>query len=92
MYKTETDSWTQKTNSWLPKGKRGGGGRINQEFWLTYTHDYIQSKQQGPTVQHRKLQSIFSNNLYGKKPEKPVKEYVICITKSLCCTLETNTL
>ena len=25
IYKTETDSQTQKTNLWLPKGKAGGG-------------------------------------------------------------------
>ena len=31
IYKTETDSQTQKTNLWLPKGKGGGGveGEIN---------------------------------------------------------------
>ena len=28
IYKTETDSQTQKTNLWLPQEKRGGG-RIN---------------------------------------------------------------
>ena len=26
IYKTETDSQTQKTNLWLPKGKGGGSG------------------------------------------------------------------
>ena len=26
IYKTETDSLTQRTNLWLPKGKGGGGG------------------------------------------------------------------
>ena len=26
IYKTETDSQTQKTNLWLPKEKAGGGG------------------------------------------------------------------
>ena len=26
IYETETDSQTQKTNFWLPKGKGGGGG------------------------------------------------------------------
>ena len=30
---TGTDSQTQKTNSWLPKGKGGAGG-INQEFGI----------------------------------------------------------
>ena len=31
--KTETDSQTQKTNLWLPKGKGSGGG-INQEYGI----------------------------------------------------------
>ena len=31
--KTERESHTQKTNLWLPKGKRGRGG-INQETWI----------------------------------------------------------
>ena len=26
IYERETDSQTQKTNLWLPKGKGGGGG------------------------------------------------------------------
>ena len=28
IYKTETDPQTQKTNAWLPKGKRGREGLI----------------------------------------------------------------
>ena len=28
IYETETDSQTQKTNVWLPKGKQGGEGYI----------------------------------------------------------------
>ena len=40
IYKTETDSQTQKTNTWLPKGKCGG--RINQEFGINiYTQIYV---------------------------------------------------
>ena len=31
IYKTETDSQTQKTNLWLPKGK--GEGRVRLEAW-----------------------------------------------------------
>ena len=31
IYKTETDTQTQKTKLWLPKEK---GGRINQEFGI----------------------------------------------------------
>ena len=32
IYKTEIDSETQKTNSWLPQGKKGRG--INLEFGI----------------------------------------------------------
>ena len=31
IYKTETNSQTEKTNLWLPKGKGGG---INEEFGI----------------------------------------------------------
>ena len=41
IYKTGTDSWTLKTNLWLPKGKGWRGG-INQEFGINiYTPLYI---------------------------------------------------
>ena len=41
IYKTETDSQTQKTNLWLPKEKGGGRG-INQEFGISrYKLPYI---------------------------------------------------
>ena len=41
IYKTETDSQTQKNNLCLPKGK-GGGGEINQKFGNNiYTLLYI---------------------------------------------------
>ena len=39
IYKTETDSQTQKTNLWLPKGK-GGEGYI-RSLGLTDTHYYV---------------------------------------------------
>ena len=35
IYKTETDSQSEKTNLWLAKGK--GCGRINQEFEIQAT-------------------------------------------------------
>ena len=63
IYKTETDSQTQKTNLWLQKEK-GGRGQINQEFGLTDTNYYTVykiDKQEGPTVQHRELYSISYN-------------------------------
>ena len=45
-YKIERDSQARKTNLWLPKGKRGQGGRDN-----IYTLLYIKiDNQQGLTV------------------------------------------
>ena len=59
---TETDSQTQKTNFWLPKGKgvweRDGGGVWGQQM---QTITYRMDKQQGPIVQHRELYSISSD-------------------------------
>ena len=40
IYKRETDSQTQKTNLWLPKGKGGGGGKI-RSMGLADTNYYI---------------------------------------------------
>ena len=58
IYKTETDSQTQKTNLWLP-GERGEG------VWdyNIQTTAYKIDKQQGPTVQLRELYSISCNKL-----------------------------
>ena len=58
QFKTERDSQMQKTNLWLPKEKGQAG--INQEFEINiYMLLYEQQGQQGPTVQHRELYSIF---------------------------------
>ena len=46
-----------------------------------------EEKQQNPSVQHRKLQSISVIN----QMEKKMKKYV-CITESLCCAAEINTI
>ena len=40
VYKTETESQTQKTISWLPRRKGGGGDEIRRLI-LTYTYYYI---------------------------------------------------
>ena len=64
IYKTETDSQTQRTDLWLPKGRKGGRGMdwefgvsrckllhlvwINNEVLLYSTGDYIQS----PGINH----------------------------------------
>ena len=39
IYKTETDSQTQKTDLWLPKGRGRGEGQI-RNMGLTGTNDY----------------------------------------------------
>ena len=44
MYKTETDSPTQKTNLWQSKEKRNEEGKIRR-LRLTYTHHYIENNQ-----------------------------------------------
>ena len=59
IYETETDSQTQRTDLWLPRGKGQGGG-VDGEFGVSRCKLlYIEmDKQQGPTVQHRELYSI----------------------------------
>ena len=59
IYETETDSQTQRTDLWL----RGGEGRWGMEgvgVWgqQMQTIIYRMDKQQGPTVQHRDLDSV----------------------------------
>ena len=61
IYKTETDSQTQKTNL-VTKGERGWGkdklGVWDQQIQTTICKI---NKQQGPTVQHKELYSISCN-------------------------------
>ena len=60
IYKSETDSQTQKINLWLPKGKGRRGINQGQQIHTTI---YKIDKHQGPTVQHRELYSISYNKL-----------------------------
>ena len=55
MYKTETDSQTQRTNLKLPGERVGGWG--SQGVWDGTVHVSIfkMDNQQSPTVQHREL-------------------------------------
>ena len=62
IYKTKTDSQTQKTNLWLPKGK-GGGDKLGVWDQQIQTTIYKIDKQQGPTVYHWELYSISFNKL-----------------------------
>ena len=66
VYKTEIDSQTQKTNLRLPNGK-GVGDKSGTWGKHTNTTIYNIDKQQGPTVQHRELYSIFWEYLYQKR-------------------------
>ena len=54
IYKTETDSQTQKANLWLPKGKGMGRDKLEVQDQQIQTTIYEIDKQ-GPTVQHREL-------------------------------------
>lgn len=56
-----------------------------------HTIVYGMDGQQGLAVQHREqLYPIFHNNLYGKRIGKR-KDMCICITESLRCIAENNT-
>ena len=71
IYKTETDLQISQTNLRLPKRKHRGGqwGRDKSGAWEEHTHATIYKidSQQGPTVEHRELCLIFSDNLYEKR-------------------------
>ena len=58
-YKTQRDSQTQKTNSWLP------GGRDSLELWESRVHTVIfkMDNQQGPILQHMELCSMLCASL-----------------------------
>ena len=77
----ETDLQAQRTNLWL----RGWGGRVVGRDrlgvwdWHVHTAIFKIDNQQGPTVQHRELCSILSNNLNGKRIYKRI-DTCICIT------------
>ena len=53
----------KRTNPWLPQG------RDSQGVWDEHVHTIIfkMNNQQRPIAQHRKLCSIFCNNLNGKR-------------------------
>ena len=62
VYKTETDSQTQRMNLQLPGRDSLGVGDCH-----VYTGIFKIENQQGPTAQHRELGSIFCKNLNGKR-------------------------
>ena len=68
IYKTETDSQTQRTDLWLP---RGMGGRERNGLgvwgWQMQTTAFRMDNQQGPTVQHREYIQYPVVNHNGKE-------------------------
>ena len=72
IYKTETDSQTQRTDLWLP---RGG---MDWEFGISRCK--LLDKQQGPTVEHRELYSISCDKPSWKTIWKRMCVYIyICV-------------
>ena len=66
IYKTKIDSQTQKANM-ITKGD-GERGAIDQELGINiHTTEHKIGRQQGPTVEHRKIHSATYSNLYGEK-------------------------
>lgn len=77
IYKTETDSWIQRINLWLPRAMEGGDGWTgclgladpNCYIWKT-TRSYLSTGNhiQSPGINHN---------------GKDIKNVCICITESL---------
>ena len=55
LYETETESWTQKTDLWMPGRDDWERDEVAGWGWQKQATLYRMNKQQGPTVQHREL-------------------------------------
>ena len=66
----------------------GGERCLGVWDWHMHTTVYGMDGHWGPAVQHGELYSIFYDNLHGKRI---FIDMCICITISLCCTVEINT-
>ena len=76
--KTETDSYVQETNQWLPVGW-GKKGEVEVEDLEVETTTYTINNLQGYIVQHREPANIQRSIVYKN-------------TEALCYTPETNTM
>ena len=85
-FNTERDSQTYKMNLRLP------GGKDSQVLWEGHVHTTVfrMDDQQGPTVQHMELRSMFCASLDGRGVWGRM-DTCICMAESLCCLLETIT-
>ena len=76
IYKTETESQTQKTNLWLPKEKGVGGG-INQEFGISrYKLLYIKQINNNVLLYSTRNSTQYSVMTYMGKESKTEWLYV----------------
>ena len=57
---------TSRMNLWLSVGEGGGRDRLGVWDWHVHIAIFKIDNQQGSTVEHRELCSIFCNNLNGK--------------------------
>ena len=87
IHKTETESWTQRIDLWLPG--EGCGGVMDWEFgisrckllYMEWIKNRVLLYNTGNCIQY----PVINHN--GKEYEKEC----ICITDSPCCTAEINT-
>ena len=64
--KTETDSQIQRTNQWLPEGRKvEGGAKQVKGIKRLQTASYKINKSQGYNLQHREYSHYFIISLYG---------------------------
>ena len=75
VYKTETDSQTQRTDLWLPMRREMGDGL---EVWDEQTRAVVHRMdgQQGPTAQHKGLYSIPCDKPSWKRTGKRICVYI----------------
>ena len=86
IHKTETDSQTSRTDFWLPRGSCSGGG-VEWEFGVSRCK-LLYRKQISNKVLCVAQGAIF-NILRKTVTEKNMfKCTYICLTESLCCTVE----
>ena len=84
IYKGETDSQTLKTNLSLPEGKNGREDGLGGCDWHMHTFVYGMDGQQG-------LLYITGNSTQCFLITSKGMDMCVCITKSLCCTVVSNT-
>ena len=90
IYETETDSQTWRTDLWLPRG-RERGREMDWEFGVTRCKllhlEWIDNK----VLMYSTGNYIQSPGINHNGKEYKKKNVYMCITESLCCTVEIST-